>query len=399
MKLKTLTIALLMLSPMVMAQEDLGIPEDITELHESVEETVEHVEAVVPAASVGMEVEVTQTQQMDEVEVLPMRPQHIEPLKELENVQEEIALQTSNQEQEIESKPTATASNDIPSVPSNVLTNNVPRPVSEAAVAKNTKKSTNRQSQNNQHNYSVVGEGNVIFVEFGINQIVPVAQNHLNRFVTPFSEPVVVTGSKADYEIKENVIYVGTDDNKPVTMFITERGSQSAAISLTLVPQQIPPREINLRFPAGGSGHSGGAGFAYGGSKRAEAWETSMPYVETIKELFKALALNELPQGYQIVRTPSNLQTPSCAMPGLSFDFKNGQYLAGRNLSVFVGVITNVSSNPIEFKESVCGGWDVAAVAAFPRNVLQRGEKTEVYVAVKQQSRSAPKAKRPSLVD
>src|SRR5699024_2737518 len=119
------------------------------------------------------------------------------------------------------------------------LTNNVPRPVSEAAVAKNTKKSTNRQSQNNQHNYSVVGEGNVIFVEFGINQIVPVAQNHLNRFVTPFSEPVVVTGSKADYEIKENVIYVGTDDNKPVTMFITERGSQSAAISLTLVPQQI----------------------------------------------------------------------------------------------------------------------------------------------------------------
>ena len=98
MKLKTLTIALLMLSPMVMAQEDLGIPEDITELHESVEETVEHVEAVVPAASVGMEVEVTQTQQMDEVEVLPMRPQHIKPLKELENVQQEIALQTSNQE-------------------------------------------------------------------------------------------------------------------------------------------------------------------------------------------------------------------------------------------------------------------------------------------------------------
>ena len=54
--------------------------------------------------------------------------------------------------------------------------------------------------------------------------------------------------------------------------------------------------------------------------------------------------------------------------------------MVGHRLSVSIGVATNVSGQPLEFKEQSCGDWDVAAVAAWPRNVLGPNERTEVYV-------------------
>ena len=354
------------------------------------EEMEQEIRNVMPVQTEEREVEVTAGTEAQEVEVLPTKPpqnvvESVSPTRPMAQPQEPTTAEPTQ----------PIPSTVVPAVPANVLTTNVPRPIKDSAVPKKTVRA--KASDNAVNNYSSVAEGNTLFVEFGINQIVPIAVGHLNRFVTPFSEPVVTTSSDAVYEVKDNVIYVGTDKQKPVTMFVTENGSENQAISLTLVPQQIPPREVNVRFPAGGGGYANQT-VAYG-SKKAEAWETSQPYVETIKNLFRSLALNELPQGYQIVDTPRNLKTPTCAMPGLRFDFKNGQYLAGRNLSVFVGVAVNVSGNAIEFKENVCGDWDIAAVAAWPRNVLNSGEKTEVYVAIKQNVRTAPKAKRPSLID
>ena len=112
----------------------------------------------------------------------------------------------------------------------------------------------------------------MITVKQGNNYIVPIAIAHPNRIVTPFSNPEVIstslTGMKADGScseicIKDNVVYVATNKQVPVTMFVNERGNESASISLTLVPKKIPPREIALRFENGkqGSG-SMGAGSA-----------------------------------------------------------------------------------------------------------------------------------------
>ncbi|ECM4797669.1 conjugal transfer protein TraK, partial [Salmonella enterica subsp. enterica serovar Albert] len=53
---------------------------------------------------------------------------------------------------------------------------------------------------------------------------------------------------------------------------------------------------------------------------------------------------------------------------------------------------------PIEFKEALCGSWDVAAVTTWPLNVLEPGQKTEIYVAKKQKRGLAPTSKRPSLL-
>ncbi|MCW0135696.1 hypothetical protein OIU89_26985 [Escherichia coli] len=44
--------------------------------------------------------------------------------------------------------------------------------------------------------------------------------------------------------------------------------------------------------------------------------------------------------------------------------------MMGHHLNVFIGVALNVSDQPIEFKEALCGSWDVAAVTTWPLNVL-----------------------------
>lgn len=280
---------------------------------------------------------------------------------------------------------------ELPAVPRNVLTKNVPKPISDAEVNRVT--NSGRSSANN---YSTIGEGSVIYAQFGINQIVPVGVEHLNRIITPFASPTVQTSSSAKTTIKDNVIYVGTDSEKPVTMFIHEDGNQNNAISLTLVPQRIPPREIIVRFPDNYAAPQGG--FLPTGTPKAEKWEQSQPYVETIRNLFRTIALGELPQGYQISRTPRNIEKPICAMPGIRFNFSNGQFISGKNLAVFVGVATNISGQALEIKESVCGNWNTAAVSAYPRNVLNSGEKTEIYVAIRQGQTQGNTTRRPSLI-
>lgn len=312
----------------------------------------------------------------------------------LKRITENVTLKDTAKPKMADTIPAGETIVELPAVPRNVLTKNVPRPISDAEV--NKEKGNSVRSAGSTNNYSTIGEGSVIYAQFGINQIVPVGVEHLNRIITPFAVPTVQTSSTAKTSIKDNVIYVGTDVEKPVTMFIHEEGNQNNAISLTLVPQRIPPREIIVRFPDNYAGADGG--FQPTGTPKAEKWEKSQPYVEAIKNLFRTLALGELPQGYQISRTPRNLTKPVCAMPGIKFDFNNGQYIAGKNLAVFVGVATNISGQALEIKENVCGNWDTAAVSAYPRNVLNSGERTEMYVAIRQGQRKTSTTRRPSLI-
>lgn len=279
------------------------------------------------------------------------------------------------------------ASDGIPVVPASVMKKDVPAPV--------------MSGQGTNQVMGSVNENPVLTMKPGMNQIIPIAIGHPNRVVTPFSNPEVIstsltgvsdTGQCGEICIKENVVYVATDKQYPVTMFITEKGSEAQALSLTMFPRRIPPREVFLKLN-GGMGISG----TFANSK-AEAWEQSQPYVETIRTVFRKIALGEIPQGYTMNRIPTGAAVPSCAHPGMKIDFSKGQYMMGHNLSVFIGVAQNVSGQPIEFKEALCGGWDVAGVTTWPLNVLEPGQKTELYVAKKQKSGIAPISKRPSLL-
>lgn len=209
----------------------------------------------------------------------------------------------------------------------------------------------------------------------GVNEIVEVAVGHLNRIVTPFESPEVYTASQAKTKVVGNVVYVGTDKTASVGLYITHKGEGGAeAISLTLVPKRIPPRELRVQIQS----------FANGGDGRARRWEESHPYVETLRNLFRTIALGDRPAGYELREKPSKW-VPPCDTPawaqGLTFDFGKGQSAIGHHFEVAIGLVRNGSDRPIELDETWCAGHDIAAIAFWPRNLLEPGQSTEAYVA------------------
>lgn len=292
-----------------------------------------------------------------------------------------------------------------PMVPASVLKHNVPPSIDSKA---------GRAAAVAQHGGGAgagmdmtVNDNPVLTMKPGVNQIIPIAVNHPNRIVTPFASPEVVStsltagkeGECGEICIKDNVVYVATDKQVPVTMFITNKGSESQALSLTMLPKRVPPREVFLKLDGTGAASAMFVGVGSGNAKAA-AWEKSQPYIETLRTAFRKLALNEIPQGYTMTQIPRELlpQAPRCAQSGMPVDFSQGQYLAGHNINIFVGVATNRTNQPQEFKEALCGNWDVAAVTSWPLKVLEPGQRTEVYVAVKQGARVPTTSQRPSLI-
>jgi conjugal transfer pilus assembly protein TraK len=273
--------------------------------------------------------------------------------------------------------PALFAEDDMPVVPVSVMRDGVPAPI------------------NSTPSLSVNEKANIV-MKPGVNEIIPIAISHLNRIVTPFSTPEVNTTASATTKIKDNVVYVATDSEVPVTMFINEKGSQALAVSITMVPRKIPPREVFLSMKDSAETLT----TMMLGNKKAEQWETSQPYIDTIKTAFKEIALGQTPQGYTLSKIPQNADIPSCQQPGLIFDFRHGQLIAGHNLTIYIGTITNTTNQPLEFKERSCGNWNVAGVTSWPINVLESGQKTEVYVALKAMMGSqSPASRRPSLIN
>ena len=96
----------------------------------------------------------------------------------------------------------------------------------------------------------------IVWATPGVNQIIPLAIHHLNRIVTPFNDPEITTVSTVTTQIRQNVIYVGTADETPVSLYITEKGDEGAALSFTIMPQRITPREITLKLTRQARGYT-----------------------------------------------------------------------------------------------------------------------------------------------
>ena len=248
-----------------------------------------------------------------------------------------------------------------------------------------------------------------VMVQPGENVVISIARNQPNRLMTPFKHPVLVTsdlsggkgGECGEVCARGSVIYVTTDQQKPVTVFISESGREDIAISLTMVPERIAPRQVQLQLPSDvmdtlriGTDRTG----IVGDAQDAKRWERSQPYVDMIRTSFRQVALGEVPQGFSLRRTKTNDKLPFCRQSGLTFDFKNGQVMEGHDMTIFVGTVQNKANDPIEINEMRCGNWNVAAVASYPLKVLRAGQKTEIYVAVKREIKPSSATVRKPLI-
>jgi conjugal transfer pilus assembly protein TraK len=221
----------------------------------------------------------------------------------------------------------------------------------------------------------------------GENAILIIAGNHPNRIITPFESPVVHTTSQAKFEVIGSVIYVTASlDAGPSTLFVTEEDDETMALSLTLVPKAIPPKEIHLKLKH--------PQFIQISSPKAKKWEASLPYVDMLKNVITKIAKGEIPPGYNLRNITSYDPVPVCET-NISLEPK--QVIDGHRIQVIISRATNITNKKMLFNEASCYQNKVLAVAVWPNALLEPGQSTELYVIFKKEY-GRQHSKRPSLV-
>ena len=242
-----------------------------------------------------------------------------------------------------------------------------------------------------------------ITVAPGETKALVVSAGNVNRIVTPFAQPDIVTTAPDQFTIRQNVVYAAPaapapgQQPEPLTLYLTEKGDESTAISLILLPRlQVASREFRLVL-AGGQG--GGIARPTASSRKAAAWEQDQPYPALLAELMARLAAGSVPQGYDL-GPPDPAAAPRCAAPAsLRIDFGHGQLLTGGQLEAWVGTVVNTGVATAELAETACAlATEVAAVAVWPSPRLAPGEVAEIYVVRRLLPPAERTQKRPSLI-
>jgi conjugal transfer pilus assembly protein TraK len=228
-----------------------------------------------------------------------------------------------------------------------------------------------------------------IVVKPGATELVRIAKGYLNRIVTPFPDPKVLSANDLDVKREGASLFIATNSDQPVGIFILPQDPRDArSISLTLIPSRIPPKTIELQWP--------GAVLSALAPEVAQRWEEADPYVDTLLALAEKVALGEVPDGYAL----SAMTGPvPCALPGVTFE--PGQQLTGNHFTVYVARATNRTRTQIELEgHAGCEVKCLAMIAPWPRAVLDPAASTELYIGVRSdlEEEEARAQTRPSLL-
>ncbi len=236
----------------------------------------------------------------------------------------------------------------------------------------------------------------------GTTVLVEIAIGHLNRIVTPFASPVIHTVSLASTQVEGSVVYVATDSEEPVALYVSEAPGSATALSLTLAPRYVPPREVRLTVPGYSrpnpaastpKGVSAGDSPAFANAAASDVAGGAHPYVAGIVELLRGMAQGRVPPSYE-VRKGAGTAKVRCA-EGLKL--RKTQLTEGPSSSVVTAAVRNGSGRTIGVDQYACDidNRIVAAVAAWPRKVLAPGEETEVFLVLARGDRTREPAGRP----
>lgn len=222
-------------------------------------------------------------------------------------------------------------------------------------------------------------------VSSGVNLLLPIAINHLNRIETPFVHPEVKTSSEAAIEIEGNVLYVLVTHNEPVSLFISEAGDPGQTLSITLIAKRIPPRIVQLALEKDEMLFQ-------------NRWQVSVPqtsteiqsqtheYISRLKSLLATLARNQLPKGYILRRIELDPLELRCQQAGIERELSNATVLIGTDFIVYITQVTNRTNEKLELRETDCHGPLIAAVSFYPERILLSGQSTQMLIVSQRQS-------------
>lgn len=236
----------------------------------------------------------------------------------------------------------------------------------------------------------------VLEVESGQNYTYGMSLGHINRIVTPFQKPALRTTSTASTSIEGSIVYIASNVDQPIGLFIFDEASPEHAISLTLIPGEMAPISTSVHV-RGWSG-SQGSNLQVGNSKDAAMFEGSQPYLETLTVLLRDIARGQLPDGYGLekVRNPGSSLYGECSIPGVHV--VPLQVVIGGVYKTIVARATNTGFVNAEIREEQCNAPGLRAVASWPKTRLAPGESTELYLVVGTAEQHAAVVTRPSVL-
>ncbi|WP_336107893.1 TraK domain-containing protein, partial [Thalassospira sp. CH_XMU1420-2] len=207
---------------------------------------------------------------------------------------------------------------------------------------------------------------------------------HMNRLVTPFERPEIVTTDQAKFQhrITGNSIFFQPKGELRSVIYVREKGTEDPVIQLGIAGNNVVPRQIALEFgdgeyfrPHGGRKTSESSGMAM----------TASSVMQQVRAEFTKVAQMSVPDGFNIVQRAARLPEFCMNHNGVTFSFKGGQKLSGADYDIYVGLVDNQTPSNVQLDETWCATEDVIAVAFWEDVLLPPGHQSEVYVAARHQ--------------
>lgn len=230
----------------------------------------------------------------------------------------------------------------------------------------------------------------VIKTRPGVTETVEMAKNKLNRIVTPYANPKVLTVDNVQTKIEGAAVYLATDSDAPISLFISD-ADNGQATSLQLVPvNRATPVEIKIE-----ADHLNPDNLNTTGSlvNTTLSPNQDADYLSDIKAIMQALAKQLVPIGFSL--DANRRDTSVCHSSTLAFS--DSQTFMGHDQYIVVLLAENKGFIPVQFEEAFCASDVVLAVAAWPKVRLTPGDKTEVFVLIRHHD-EPDSAYRPSLL-
>ena len=187
-----------------------------------------------------------------------------------------------------------------------------------------------------------------------------IALGEINRILTPFDSPSVTTVSDAETKVKGRAVYVAPKSMEPVSLFISEEGSEEQSVSLVLFPKITGPRDIRL-----------------GSASVAEPERRERSEAEGRGDAVRSLVLTAL-SGKGTGR--ENPRKSGCRAEGLAFRPLWSQRSGGYRLQA--ELVKSASERVILFSPRSCPGFE--AVGVFPSGRLKKGSSFMVFTVRKE---------------
>ncbi|MFX4226365.1 MAG: hypothetical protein ACFHHU_00315 [Porticoccaceae bacterium] len=223
-----------------------------------------------------------------------------------------------------------------------------------------------------------------ITVNTGQLEMLKLSSLHMNRLVTPFSRPEIVTTDQDNFkhDITGNSIYFQPKDGSRSVLYLREKGTEDPVIQLAVTGSNVVPRQIALEFADGTYYRPNGQ------SRSQDDQEPSMTapsVMQQVRAEFTKVAQMGVPDGFNLVHRSERLPEFCENHNGVTFSFKDGQKLSGADYDIYVGVVDNQTAYSVQLDETWCAAQSVMAVAFWEDVLLPAGHQSEVYVAARHQ--------------